>query len=76
MKFETKLVVGWLEVELMRALRYFVVGVVRGGSLGYDLQQSCGLRGHVWLILLSWIKKCLNMLRANPSPLEVFSETV
>jgi len=53
-----------------------VVGVVRGGSLGYDLQQSCGLRGHVWLILLSWIKKCLNMLRANPSPLEVFSETV
>jgi len=27
MKFEIELVVGWPEVELMRVLRFFVVGV-------------------------------------------------
>jgi len=37
MKFKNKLVVGWLEVELLRILRFFVVGVVWEGSLGCDL---------------------------------------
>jgi len=27
-ELKTKMVVGWLEVELMRVLRFFVVGVV------------------------------------------------
>jgi len=62
-EIETKLVVGWLEVELTGTLMFFVVGVVWGGSLGYAGPQSYGLRGHVWLILLSWIMKYLNVLR-------------
>ena len=33
---ETKLVVGWLEDELMRILRFFVVGIVWGGHPGCD----------------------------------------
>jgi len=33
-KLKTKLVVGRFEVELMRVFRFFVVGVVWGGSLG------------------------------------------
>ena len=32
MTFETELVVGWPEVELMRALWFFVVGALRGGA--------------------------------------------
>jgi len=35
-EIENELVVGWLEDELMRVLRFFVVSVVRGGCLGYD----------------------------------------
>jgi len=53
MELKTEMTVGWLEVELMRILRFFVVDVMWKGSLGCDWPQSCGLRGHVWLILLS-----------------------
>jgi len=52
MELKTELVVEWLEFELTEVLRFFVVGVICGGSLGCDLPQSCGLRGHVWLVLL------------------------
>jgi len=38
-----------LEVKLMIDSRNFVVGAVREGRYGYELPQSCGLRGHVWL---------------------------
>ena len=49
-ELKTEFLVGWLKDELMRVLRFFVVGVVRGGSQGCDLPQSCGLRSHVGLI--------------------------
>ena len=53
MELKIKLVVGWLEDELMNVLRFFVVSVVQGGSLGCVWPQSSELQGHVWLILPS-----------------------
>ena len=52
-----------------RTIEWFedlVVVVVWGGSPGCELPQSCGLRGHVWLILLSCAMKCINVLCVNP----------
>jgi len=55
MELKTERVVGWLDDELIRILRFFVVSVVWGGSLGCNWPQSCRLRGLVWLILLNWL---------------------
>jgi len=56
-----------------------VVGVVRGVSLGCELPQSCGLRGHVWLleqILSCRAVKSMNVLCANAFSPNVLRDTM
>jgi len=69
MKLRIELVVEWLEDELIRVLRFFVVGVMWGGSLNCDRPQSCGLQGHVCLILLSWLWSVWMCYVQTPFPL-------
>ena len=49
----------WFEV--------FVVRCLSGGSMGCELTELCGLRGHVWLIVMN----CLHVLHVDPFPFHV-----
>jgi len=62
-----ELVGGWLGVELMRVFEVFCDRCCVRREPGLWL-QSCGLWGHAWLILLSWIMKGFNVLHVNPFP--------
>jgi len=54
-EIETKMVVGWFDVELW-VVRGPVVGCYARRESGLWLPKLCGLRGRVWLIvLLKWL---------------------